>query len=478
MISSLNSSDIFAISPVFILLAGGLILILLESFFPSTARKTSFPIAIATLVLAGMAVAVAPVSANPLLTNWLYFDPLARFFALLFILIALGSTFLSVPFFKRFDASKGEYFFLLFSAVIGLLMISAAADFLTLFIGIETLSLSLYILCGYIKKWDSSREASTKYFFNGALAAAFLLYGIALIYGATGTTRFDGLLGKYQAIGSAADQALFLGGAAFITLGIAFKAAIFPVHAWAPDVYDGAPTPITAFMSVATKAGAFAAFIRIFMGALPEFNPLWNQGTALLVYPTLLYANTVALCQTQLRRFFAYSSIANAGFLLIPVASGGPDAISALLFYLVVYTLATLTCFAILAFFDDKEEGVLFKDLKGLYRRSPVLALIFSLALLTLGGIPPTAGFLAKFYLFKVAFQAKAYGLVVVGLLATILSVFYYLRIIALMFTKEESRTAKLEYSYPAMGVGIFGLVAIAFLSIYPEPFLSLLAGL
>lgn len=446
--------------------------------FPASAKKTSFPVAIVTLLLAGIAVLAAPESTNPLLTNWIYFDPLARFFALLFILMALGAVLLSVPFFKRFEASKGEYLFLLFSALLGLLLTSSAADFLTLFLGIETLSLSLYILCGYIRAWDNSREASTKYFLTGALAAAFLLYGIALVYGATGTTRFDGLLAKYQAIGTASDQALFLGGAAFITLGIAFKAAIVPAHGWAPDVYDGAPTPVTAFMAVATKSGAFAAFIRIFMEALPGFNPLWNQGLSLLVYPTLIYANIVALCQTQLRRFFAYSSIANAGFLLIPVASGGPEATQALLFYLVVYALATLACFAILAFLDDKEEGVLFSDIQGLYRRYPVLALIFTLALLTLAGVPPTAGFLAKFYLFKVAFQAKAYGLVVVGLLTTILSVFYYLRIIALMFTKEGAKTTKMVYSLPAMGVGVFCLAGIAFLSIYPEPFLSLLAGL
>lgn len=477
MMQPLNSTDFIALSPILILLTGGLLLLLFESFFPVIAKKTSFSIAIATLILAVISLFFSPSSTNSLLTTWIYFDPLARFFALFFILAAIGTVLLSIPILKRLDASNGEYLFLLFSAVMGLILTSSAADFLTLFLGIETLSLSLYILCGYIRKWGNSREASTKYFLTGALAASFLLYGIALIYGATGTTQFNGLLAKYQAIGTASDHALFLGGAAFITLGIAFKAAIFPAHGWAPDVYAGATTPVTAFMAIATKAGAFAAFIRIFMEALPQFNPLWNQGVALLVYPTLLYANAVALCQTQLRRFFAYSSIVNAGFLLIPLASGGPQALEALLFYLVVYALATLTCFSVLVFLDDKEEGVLFSDLKGLFRRSPALALIFSFALLTLAGIPPTAGFLAKFYLFKVAFQAKAYGLVVVGLLTTILSVFYYLRLIALMFTREGIKTARTEYSLPAMGVGVFCSVMLVLLSIYPQPFLSLLAG-
>ncbi len=476
MNSIINLTDIFAISPLLLLLGGGLLLILLESFFPATAKKIAALVTLVTLGLALLAAFMGPVDDNPYFTRWLYFDPLAHFFSLLFISVGIATTLLSLPFFKQFDASPSEYFFLLLSALFGLIMIGSAADFLTLFLGLETLSIALYILCGYIKRWTRSREASTKYFLMGALAASFLLYGIALLYGATGTTRFSELLPSYQALASTSDKALFFGGIAFITLGLAFKAAIVPLHLWAPDVYDGAPTPVTAFMAVATKIGAFAAFIRVFMLAIPDFNPIWNQSIAMLAYPTLIYANYVALRQTQLRRFFAYSGISHAGFLLIPLAAGGENALTALLFYFVVYALATLGCFAVLAFLDKKEEGVMFNDLNGLYSRSPFLALIFSFGLLTLAGIPPTAGFIAKFYVFKVAFEAGFYGLVVVGLLTTILSVFYYLRLIGLMFSKEPmADKASPEHSFPAMSVAAFCLVALVALSVYPEPILALL---
>lgn len=477
MNTSLSFTDILAISPLLILLTGGLILILLESFFTSSVKKWAAGISLLTLLVAGAAAIAAPVSRSPLLTNWLQFDSLAHFFTLLFLAIGVASTLLAIPFFKRFQASQGEYYFLLLSAIFGLILISSSADFLTLFIGLETLSIALYILCAYIKAWNISKEAATKYFLMGALAAGFLLYGIALIYGAVGTTRFSELLPGYQAIASSYDKALFLAGAAFVTLGLAFKAAIVPVHVWAPDVYAGAPTPVTGFMAVATKIGAFAAFVRVFMQSLPEFNPLWHQAIAWLAGPTLIYANYVALRQTQLRRFFAYSGIAHAGFLLIPLAVGGQEAMSALLFYLVVYALATLSCFAVLAFLDKKEGGVHFHDLHGLYTHSPLLACILALSLLTLAGIPPTAGFLAKFYLFKVAFQAGYYGLVVVGLLTTILSAFYYLRMIALMFTKPAAEEAPRD-SLPAFSVAAFCLVAILALSIYPEPLLNLISGI
>ena len=331
-------------------------------------------------------------------------------------------------------------------------------------------------MCGYMKKWEMSHESSLKYFLMGALAAAFLLYGIALIYGATGTTRLSALLPAYQALTSTQGTVLFLSGIALVTLALCFEAAVVPFHVWAPDVYDGAPTPVTAFMAVGTKVGAFAAFARVFMDALPNFNPLWNETIALLAYPTLIYANFVALKQTQLRRFFAYSGISHAGFLLIPLAAGTPDSLTALLFYLVVYALATLGCFAVLALLDGRREGVMLNDLHGLFRRSPFLSGFFALCLLTLAGIPGTPGFFAKFYLFKVAFEAKYYALIVVALLTTILAAYYYLRIIALMLSEAPHEETAPRSLWPATVVGALALAGIVWLSCYPEPLLSMIA--
>lgn len=469
----LHLFDFAAISPLLILLAFGLFLLLLEAFAEETSRNFSSYFTVAALVLALFAAYFAPASNNPLLTSWIRFDELARLFTLFFLIIGVGTTLLASSFFKRFDAPHGEYFFLLVSAVFGLILIGAAADFLTLFLGIETLSISLYVMCGYMKKWDVSHEAAIKYFLQGALATAFLLYGIALVYGATGTTRLDALLGAYTSLAASPEKALFLSGIAFITLGLAFEAAIVPFHIWAPDVYAGAPTPVTAFMSVGTKVGAFAAFVRVFLDALPQFDLLWNQGIAILAYPTLIYANAVALRQVNLRRFFAYSGISHAGFMLIPLAAGTSDALPALFFYLVVYALATLGCFAVIAFLDQRSAGVTMQDLYGLFRRSPLLASILALCLVTLAGIPPTAGFFAKFFIFKVAFQAGYYGLVIIGLLTTILAAFYYLRFVAVMLSEKPEEEKAIPLLWPAAVVGLLSAAAILILSFYPAPLIS-----
>lgn len=473
--TALSLTDLAALAPLLVLLAGALGVLLLESFNEDASKKYSAKIAFATFIAAALAAYYAPNSTNALLTPWIKFDSLTRFLNILFLAVGGLCTLLAVPFFKRFEASHGEYFFLLLSATFGLLLIGQAADFLTFFLGIETLSISLYVMCGYMKKWELSHEASIKYLFTGAIATAFLLYGIALIYGAVGTTRFDALLPGYQAIATTQAQTLFLAGIALVTAGLCFKAAVFPFQFWAPDVYDGAPTPVTAFMAVGTKAGVFAAFIRIFLEALPQFNPLFSEILSWIAIPTLIYANFVAIRQTQLRRFFAYSGIAHAGYLLIPVIAGGPEAIPALLYYLVVYTFATLGCFAVLALLESNSIGVTLHDLQGLFKRQPFLAGVMAICLLTLAGIPPTAGFFAKFYLFKVAFEGGYYALVVVALLTTILSAYYYLRMITVMLSPKSEEAVQPIPSRSGVLVAFFAAAAIVCISLYPTPLLALI---
>jgi NADH-quinone oxidoreductase subunit N len=408
----------------------------------------------------------APVSTSPLLTPWLNFTPLARTFTQLFLWIGLATTLLADAFFRRFVTTRGEFYFLLLASIFGLILIGSANDFLTLFLGLETLSISLYILCNYMKQWKISQESAIKFFLTGSIAAAILLYGIALIYGAVGTTQLEGLLTHYQQINLPINKLLFESGIALITLALCFKAAVVPFHQWAPDVYSGASNPVTAFLAVGSKAGAFIAFIQVFIVALPHFDIDFNHAIAILAVPTLIYANYVALKQTELRRFFAYSGISHAGFLLLPIAVGTSEAIPAILFYLVIYSLATLGAFAVTAYLDAQSFSPRFDDLRGLFKKSPIAAGILSLCLLTLGGIPPTAGFFAKFYLFKLAFQAGYVALVIVALLTTILSAYYYLRLVALIFsnaTKEEKAPSRL---YPALIVGVvtcFGIIALSF---------------
>lgn len=455
---SLQWIDFLALSPLIILLFGAIAILLIEILD----QKWGFELALVAFGLSFVATWYAPLSQNPLLTRWLVFDTPTFLFTLFFLLIGISCTLLAKSFFNLFqDRPKNEFYFLLIGAVFGLILVGAANDFLTLFIGIETLSLALYVLCGYMKNWEYASESAIKYFFTGSLAAAFLLYGIAFFYGATGTTQLQGI------ILDQADPTLLWAGIALITLGLAFEAAVFPFHIWAPDVYAGAATPVTAFMAVGTKVGAFAAFSRIFIFSLPSLGALWHDGIAYLAYPTLIYANLVALRQTEMRRFFAYSGIAHAGFLLIPLSVGTPEAFSALFFYLVVYALATLACFAALAFLDNKSKGVFLQDLSGLFYRSPFLGLLLTLGLLTLAGIPPMLGFFAKFYVFKIAFGTQPM-LVIIGLLTSILAAFYYLRVAAILFAPLPSDVHALPKWGTATVLGAITLAALIVFSLYP----------
>ncbi|MDP1879812.1 MAG: NADH-quinone oxidoreductase subunit N [Parachlamydiaceae bacterium] len=468
----LNWMDIAAISPLMIILGGALITLLIECF-ANHAKKYLSISTLMILLIAIFASFKAPFSENPLLKNWLKFDELGRFFTLFILLIGSAAILLSMTFFQRFEATQGEYYFFLLSAIFGLILMVLSADFLTLFLGIETLSISLYLLCGYMKTWKKSHESAIKYFLMGSIAAAFLLYGVALIYGATGTTRFDLLIEKYQENNASNFSFLFMSGIFFVTMALAFEAAIFPFQVWAPDVYEGAPTPITAFMAVGTKVGAFVAFIRVFFEALPEFSYIWSQGVACLVYPTLIYANFMAMQQTQLRRFFAYSGISHAGFLLIAVATGTQEALAALLFYLVVYALSTLGAFAVIESLDQNSEGATITDLQGLFQRSPFQGIILSICLLTLAGIPPTIGFFAKFYLFQAAFENQFYGLVIVGLLTTIISAYYYLRLIGIIFDKSTEENKELKFSPHSLILGSAAVLGVLILSVYPGPLMN-----
>lgn len=471
----MNFTDYLSLSPLLILLGGGLLTLLLETFAEERASFWSSILSLFTFFLAGIAVVFAPPIVNPLLTPWIVSDHLAKSGSLLILAVAVGVNLLSGPLFRKHPTSRSEFDFFLIMATIGVIMIASSDDFLTLFLGLEILSLSLYILTGYMRNWSLSGEASLKYFLLGAIGAAFLVYGIALIYGATGTTGFEGLLSAFQALDEGQEFSLFWGGIAFVTVGLCFKAAIVPFHFWAPDVYEGAPTPVTAFMSVGVKLGAFLAFARVFLVALPQFSPYWGEAISVFAILSLVYANFVALQQTNLRRFFAYSGISHSGFLLIPLAAQGAYALPALLFYLTIYAIATLIAFAVLAEIDEGEGGVRLDDLKGLAYRSPYLTGLFTLALLTLAGIPPTAGFFAKFYLFKGALEAGHLTLVIVALLTTVLAFTYYLRFIALLFTQERAKQETSILTNRIVILTAAATLALILLSFYPEPLLEVL---
>lgn len=471
----LSPSDYAALCPLLILVGSALLLLVIESFFEKISKEISPLLAFLGFAAALICLLNQNVSTNPLLTRWLQFDAASQYFSLLFLATGMGTTVLSFPFLKRGVHSAGEYSFLLTAAVFGLILVGMSADLLTLFIGIETLSLSLYVLCGYLKKDRFAQESAIKYFLMGALSSAFLLFGIALLYGSAGSTQLDALLAASENLPNQSEAILFYGGLGLVLLGLSFKAAVFPFHNWAPDVYAGAPTPVTAFMAVGTKAGAFAALTRVVIEALPQLNAPWHNLLAFLAVPTLIYANWVALKQTHLRRFFAYSGISHAGFLLVGVAAGTSEAFQAVLFYLVLYTLATLAAFAVIATLETDEKGLSLENLKGLFRHSPFMAGILALSLFTLAGIPPTAGFFAKFFIFKVAFEQGYIFPILVGLAAALFGAFYYTRIVALMFMEPATEELPEKKLMPAMVIGLFCFILLLVFSIYPEPVFSFL---
>lgn len=477
---ALEIADLSSLNPLVTLLIGALGLLLIEAFSEKLSRKYSFYFTITTLVFAFFDTYQTRISTNELITHWIVVDNISQTFTYFFLAIGLGTVLLTRSFFNSLLISCGEFYFLVLASLFGLILIASSADFLTLFLGLETLSLSLYVLCTYVKKWKISHEAAIKYFLIGSIGAAFLLYGIALTYGAIGDTRFSLLLTNYHLIDNSPDKFLFNAGIAFVTVGFLFKAAAVPFHIWAPDVYAGSPTPVTAFMSVATKVGAFAAFTRVFLVDLSNWNPLWNEGIAIVSVITLLFANYVAIQQKELRRFFAYSGISHSGFALIPIAAGGEEgAIYALCFYLAVYSFATLGCFSVLCSLDvlknlENNNGIALNDLKGLFYRSPFLAVIFSIFLMTLGGIPPTVGFLSKFYLFKIAWSAEFYTLTVVALLTTILSAFFYLRFIAIML-RDQNEEKNIKLSPAIIVLGSFCVLGIIWFSVNPQSLLYLI---
>jgi NADH-quinone oxidoreductase subunit N len=365
---------------------------------------------------------------------------------------------------------QGEYYALMLLATIGMMLLAAATSFLTVFLGLEMLSLALYILCGFVTRRKSSQEAGMKYFLLSSFASAFLLYGIALIYGATGNTSFRGIeqffLNQIKfPVGhpipnplsfSLHGSPLLLTAMGLLMVGFAFKVSAIPFQAWTPDVYEGAPAPVTGFMSVATKAAAMVAFARVFDVVLFPVRSDWLPVILTITILTIIGGNILALVQSNVKRLLAYSSIAHAGYLLIGVVVGGAVisvkgqlvpggvfGISAILFYLLSYTFLNLGAFGIVSVLERADNsGTDLNDIRGLWYRRPALTGLLAFFLLALAGFPPMAGFAAKYYLFYTALPAGHPELLIIGVLASVLGMYYYLRIIAVMFMEREKESA------------------------------------
>ncbi|MFQ6112428.1 MAG: NADH-quinone oxidoreductase subunit N, partial [Nitrospinota bacterium] len=376
---------------------------------------------------------------------------------------------------EREGLTYGEYYCLILFATMGMILMAGGNNLLTIFLGVEVISISLYVLAGFLKTRARSNEAAVKYFLLGAFATGFLLYGIALIYGATGTTDLT-RISAFALKGAAQGNILLLAGMALLIVGLGFKLAAVPFHMWTPDVYEGAPTSVTAFMSAGPKAAVFAAFFRIFAAALPQLKPDWTALLWVIAVLTMTLGNVVALAQFNIKRMLAYSSIAHAGYLLIAVVVGDRLASSGLLFYLLAYTLMNLGAFGVVAALETREGGALdLRDYRGLGYKYPGLAFAMGVFMFSLSGIPPTAGFVGKFYIFSAAVNSGFIWLAVIGVLNSVVSVYFYLRVVVYMYMLEPTRELAAPplsiYTVIALILTVLGTLG---LGVFPSLFMEL----
>jgi NADH-quinone oxidoreductase subunit N len=394
------------------------------------------------------------------------------------VLVLIGSALaivLSHGFQERHDMARFEYPILILFATLGMMMMISANDLISLYMGLELQSLSLYVIAAFQRDDTRSTEAGLKYFVLGAVASGMLLYGASLIYGFTGTTNFDQLAAMFNAPGAADGVSIgVIFGIVFMLAGLAFKVSAVPFHMWTPDVYEGAPTPVTAFFAVAPKIAALALLIRVMVGPFGGLVEQWQQIIIFISIASMLLGAFAAINQRNIKRLMAYSSIGHVGYALIGLAVGGEAGVRSVLIYLAIYLFMTIGVFAcILCMRRDGNMVEDIGDLAGMSRSHPMLALALGVFMFSMAGIPPFAGFFGKLYIFLGAIEAELYGLAVVGVLASVVGAFYYIRIVQIVYFEEASEPLDQSPGKELVAVIAAAGVFIAFFFVYPTPVLS-----
>ncbi len=467
--------DLRPVIPAAIVAITGLAVLLAQAFTPKGGRAPSVPLSVAGLAAALLSVSLLATGAarGAVMAGALSADGFSLFFHALVLLIALVAVLLSPSYLRAHGLDRGEYYALVLFAVVGMLGLVSTLELVSMFVALEIMSVALYTLAGLHRSRLESQESALKYFVTGAFSSAFFLYGIALLYGVSGSTTLDTVSREIALAGPSGTRLAILG-AALLLVGFGFKVASVPFHMWAPDAYEGAPTPATALMAAGVKAAAFAAFLRVFLYALDPIASLWQPVVAALAIVTMIIGNGAALAQPNLKRMLAYSSIAHAGYVLTALVAAPRIAGEAVLFYLAAYAAVNLGAFGVIAVLArDGREPVSIQDVTGLALRRPALAAALSLFLVSLTGIPVTAGFIGKFYLFKAAVAAGWVVLAVVGVLMSAISAYYYLRVVVVMYMQEPEGEDRWAAVAPG---GAFALTVSAavtlLLGVWPAPVL------
>ena len=457
-----TSSDIAGITPEIILTLTALVVLTLEMarvFRPGIILL----VAASGLVLAGTALVQGGNDDKILFGGMLYLNTFSIFFDFLYLFVGLLTLIFSQGYLEKMGSeTRGEYPALILFAVIGMMLMTRANDLVMVFLGLELLSLSLYVLVGFLRHNLLSNESGLKYLLLGAFATGFFLFGAALTFGATGTTNFSGIASAIAAGTVLSEIYLYLG-IGFLLIGFSFKVALAPFHMWSPDVYQGAPTTVTGFLCTAPKAAGFGAMLKVFMIAFPEAYPEWQDIFWVLAVLTMTVGNISALVQSNVKRMLAFSSVSHAGYLVMGILVKDIAGVSAVLFYLIVYSTMNLGAFAIISLAEKDEQDLTFKQFRGLASQNPLLSGALAIFMISLAGFPPTAGFIAKYGLFSAAIAKGYIWLVVIAVLNTLVSFYYYFRIIVNMYMRDEK--VGLQPSAGLLTAGILALlIAIVFI--------------
>jgi NADH-quinone oxidoreductase subunit N len=429
--------DYGVILPEIVVTATAILVLVLDLLVPATRRGWLNAVSALGLLVALAATVPLWGADRSAFAGTVIGDSFAAFFDVVLLLTGLLTVLISPRFLRSQGLEYGEYYVLTLAAVAGMMLLAAATSLMTIFLGIELLSIALYVLAGFARRNLRSQEAALKYLLLGGFASGFLLYGMALIYGATGATTLHGIA---QFVGASGSNALLLIGIGFLAVGLAFKASAAPFHMWTPDVYQGAPTVVTTFMSVATKAAAFAAIGRVFVAAFPEIRSDWYFPLAFVAIVSLGIGNFVAITQSNLKRLLAYSGIAQAGYILLGILPGTGEGLAASLFYVAAYAVMNFGAFAVVTAVETRagEGGAELPAWTGLFYRQPLLATTMTVFMLSLAGIPPTVGFFAKLFVFRPLVEAQLWAPLAVAIVTTVISFYYYLRVVVVMLTAPE----------------------------------------
>ncbi|WP_454917175.1 NADH-quinone oxidoreductase subunit NuoN [Xanthobacter sediminis] len=457
-----------AVLPELVLAVSAIVLILIGAFRGEGAANFITGLAIAVLAAAGVLVLLGPGGETVAFNGALVIDPFGRFMKGLAIFGATVSLIMAVDWQNREKLARFEYAVLFVIATLGMCMLVSAGDLIALYLGLELMSFSLYVLAAINRDSVRSTEAGLKYFVLGSLSSGMLLYGSSLVYGFTGSVNFEVIatVVKEPTIG-------LIFGLVFVLAGLCFKISAVPFHMWTPDVYEGAPTPVTTFFATAPKVAGMAIFIRVVMEAFPHIAHQWQQIVAFVSIASMVLGAFAAIGQRNIKRLLAYSSIGHMGFALVGLAAGTAEGVRGVLVYVAIYVAMTLGSFACVLTMRRQGRAVEnIDDLAGLARNNPLMALMFGALMFSLAGIPPLAGFLAKYYVFVAAIQAGLYGLAVIGVLASVVGAYYYLRVVKVMYFDEPADAFDPMPTELKAVLAVSGLFTI-FYFVYPAPLIE-----